>query len=85
MALAREPDRKRDLGDRAVVVAQELERALNPPFDDKSMGRRSNRDFERLDKVMGAQPCNRGELDEPEFSGQMRINVIQDAPHLSRR
>jgi hypothetical protein len=34
---------------------------------------------------MGAQSCNRGELDQPKVIGQMRIDVIKDASHLARR
>jgi hypothetical protein len=35
MALAREPGGMGDLGDRAVAVAQEFQRTLDPPFHDK--------------------------------------------------
>jgi hypothetical protein len=35
MALAGEPGGVRDLGDRAVAVAQELQRTLDPSFHDK--------------------------------------------------
>ena len=68
MALAREPGGVRDFGDRAVVVAQEIQRTLDPPFQDKSVRRLSDRDFERLDKVMRTEPGNRGEFDEPELA-----------------
>src|SRR5438046_10535358 len=84
MALAREPGSMRDLSDRAIAVAQELQRTLDPPFHDKSVWRLANRDFECLHKVMRAQSGNRGEFDEPELGCQLRVDVIKDAPHLSR-
>jgi len=85
MALAREPGGMRDLGDGAVAVAQQLQRVLDPPFHDISVWRLANRDFKRLDKVVGAQSGNPGEFDEPELFCQLRVDIIQYAPSLPRR
>ena len=58
---------------------------LDPSFDNVSMRRGSHRRFERLAKVMRAQPCYRGEFDQAEFVGQMRVDVIEHASHLPGR
>jgi hypothetical protein len=84
MALTREPGGMCDLGDRPVAVAQELDGALDPPFQDKLVWWLADRDLECLHKVVGAQSGNRGEFDEPEVVSQLRVNVIKDTPHLSR-
>ena len=84
MALARKPGGMRDLGDRAVAVAQELQRALDPPFHDKLVWRLSHRDFKCLDKVMRAQSGDRGEFNESELGCQLRVAIIEYTPHLSR-
>ena len=52
-----------DLGDRPVAVAQELDGALDPPFQDKLVWWLADRDLECLHKVVGAQSGNRGEFD----------------------
>jgi len=57
----------------------------DPPFRNKPVRRLSHGGSERLPEVMGAQSCNRGELDQPKLIGQMRIDVIKDASHLPRR
>ena len=75
----------RNLGDRAVVNAEQLQCTLDPLFGDKSVWWFPNRDFERLHEVMGAQSCNRGEFDEPELVCQMGVDVITDTPYLPRR
>ena len=75
----------RNLSNCAVVVAQELQRPLHPPFHDILVRGLSYRDFERLHKVMRAQPGDRGEFDKPEFGRQLRVDVIENAPELSRR
>src|SRR5262245_49259777 len=84
MALAREPGGMRDLGDHPVAVAQQLDSALDPPFQDKLVWRLADRDLECLDKMVGAQPGNSGEFGEPEIVLQVHVNVIKDTPHLSR-
>jgi hypothetical protein len=38
MTLAREPGRARNLGNRAIVITEEVERTLDPPFYDKLVG-----------------------------------------------
>jgi len=57
----------------------------DPPFHDISVWRLANRDFKRLDKVVGAQSGNPGEFDEPELFCQLRVDIIQYAPSLPRR
>jgi hypothetical protein len=84
MALAREPGGLCDLGDRPVAVAQELDGALDPPFQDKSVWRLADRDLECLHKVVGALSSNGGEFDQPKVVSQLRVNAIKDAPHLAR-
>jgi hypothetical protein len=74
----------RDLGDHPVAVAQQLDSALDPPFQDKLVWRLADRDLECLDKMVGAQPGNSGEFGEPEIVLEVRVNVIKDTPHLSR-
>src|SRR5215471_5249231 len=85
MTLAREPDYMRNLSDRAVVNAEQLQCTLDPLFGDKSVWWFPNRDFECLQEVMGAQSCNRGEFDGPELVCQMGVDVIKDTPYLPRR
>jgi hypothetical protein len=57
----------RNLGDRAVVNAEQLQCALDSLLRNKSVRWLSNRDFECLHKVTGAQSCNRCEFNEPEL------------------
>src|SRR5438552_3622861 len=85
MALARKPGSMRNLADRAIFFAEELQRMPDASFYNVSMRRGSHRRFERLAKVMRAQLCDRGEFDKAKFVGQMRVDVIEHASHLPGR
>src|ERR1700730_17141645 len=85
MALAREARGVGDIVDRPVLVPEKIARALDPSFHHVTVGRPSCRISECLAKVMRAQLDDRGQLDEPELVGQMRLDVLENAPNLPRR
>ena len=85
MALAREACGAGDIADRPILVSKKIARPLDPSFHHVTVGRPSSRNSEGLAEVMRAQLDDRGQLDEPELIGQMRLDVLEDAPNLPRR
>ena len=85
MALAREARGVGDIEDRPIRVPKKIARPLDPSFHHVTVGRLSGRNSECLAEVMRAQLDDRGQLDEPELIGQMRLDVFENAPNLPRR
>src|SRR6202023_3271915 len=82
MALAREARGGGDIADRPILVPKKIARTLDPSFHHVTVGRPSGRNSECLAEVMRAQLDDRGQLDEPELAGQMRLDVFENAPNL---
>jgi hypothetical protein len=85
MALAREARSAGDIADRPIRVPKKIARPLDPSFHHVTVGRLSGRNSECLAKVVRAQLYDRGQFDEPELIGQMRLDVVENAPDLPRR
>src|SRR3984893_18898681 len=85
MALAREARGVGDIADRPIHVPKKIARPLDPSFHHVTVGGPSGRNSECLAEVMRAQLSDRGQLDEPELAGQMRLDVLENAPNLPRR
>jgi hypothetical protein len=85
MALAREAYGVGDIADRPTLVPKKIARTLDPSFHHVTVGRPSGRNSECLAEVMRAQLYDRSQLDEPELVGQMRLDVLENAPNLPRR
>ena len=80
MAVAGEPDGKRDLGDRPVCAEQKLLGPESTPLDQVAMRRRPGGALEGFAKMMRAQARNRREVVKADIFGQMRLDIVGDAP-----
>lgn len=80
MAVAGEPEGKRDLGDRPVGAKQEFLGSVDAPFDQVAIRRCAGGCLEGFTEMVRAQIRHRREVVQADIFGQMRLDVIGDAP-----
>jgi hypothetical protein len=85
MSLVGEPERIADLRQGQLGLSNERLGALDPPLHDVTVRGRTGALAELNGEMVGAQPCQRRQILQPEHLRQMRLDVGEHAPQARAR